>query len=661
MGITQLISFLHLSNMASLRIRRLDADTNTTFFYVSITIMFVSCGLYNFCFKRRMQAQLLAQQQAGLEQVYRQDVIASDQGMENLWACDVCDFKNYDGHKTCILCGTERDFTLYGKASSKRSSGNDDGAKTAMPSSLSPTNFVLMNDSTPRTIKKNRNFAKLRLNNLNIRQKGARRRHDWVRNVDEASGDIVWGRNRDVLDHKVLKRIVAKDTRGHPHLPNDDGDFDLPMLRDSVSSVSSAGSVASVGYVSKLVLTPKHPEGRMSFETAEGQTAFQTVNPTVFSSADLKDVSQLTFQQKHAWFVQYTSTMEVPWEYGHMLLEIDRSNLLHNSCEQLLWASHDQLHQSLRIKFLNEPGVDAGGLEREWFTLMTEEIFDERTGLFHAGMDNAYMIRPTSSDASEDHLMYFQAIGRFVGRGLFEGMLLDAHLALPLYKHILGTPITFSDLEFVDVELYNNLRWLKQNKGVDKEPLTIDLCPNGRHIAVTDDNKDEYVYLRFKWIMLTSISPQLASLIKGIYSVIPLEMLSVFDHQELELLMCGIPDVNVDDWKAHTTYIGNDCDPQVIEWFWDVVTDFTTEQRARLLQFTTGSARVPVQGFKTLTMNDGRICLFAIQGIRKEECLYPRAHTCFNRLDLPMYSSKKDLETALTMVIKMEVTGFTIE
>ncbi|RHY55429.1 hypothetical protein DYB30_010100, partial [Aphanomyces astaci] len=119
--------------------------------------------------------------------------------------------------------------------------------------------------------------------------------------------------------------------------------------------------------------------------------------------------------------------------------------------------------------------------------------------------------------------------------------------------------------------------------------------------------------------------------------------------------------VNVDDWKAHTTYIGNDCDPQVIEWFWDVVTDFTTEQRARLLQFTTGSARVPVQGFKTLTMNDGRICLFAIQGIRKEECLYPRAHTCFNRLDLPMYSSKKDLETALTMVIKMEVTGFTIE
>ncbi|KAF0695552.1 hypothetical protein As57867_013542, partial [Aphanomyces stellatus] len=542
----------------SLRRRRLADDTQTVF-YISIGIMFVSCVLYNYFFKRRLHAQLLAQQQAAQEQVYRQDVIASDQGMDNLWACDVCDFKNYDGHKTCILCGTERDFTLYEKkqaAKLRPTTLTDDGKPK------SPTNFMLMNDSTPRTTSKNqRNFAKLRLNSLNIRQKGARRRHDWVRNVDEASGEIVWGRNRDVLDHKVLKRIVPP-IKEQPKTTDDD----LPMLRDSISSIGSVGSVASIGYVSKLVMTPRHPDGRMSFEVAEGQRAFHTMNTSqLFSSTELKEVSHLTFQQKHAWFVQYTSTMEVPWEYGHMLLEIDRANLLHNSCEQLLWASIDQLHQSLRIKFLNEPGVDAGGLEREWFTLMTEEIFDERTGLFSACMGhNAYMIRPTSADASEDHLMYFHAIGRFLGRALFEGMLIDAHLALPTYKHILGIPITFSDLEFIDVELYNNLKWLKQNKGVEslcldfsvnvaqyeKEPLTIDLCPNGRNIPVTDENKDDYVYLRFKWIMMTSISPQLASLIKGVYSVIPLEMLSVFDHQELELLMCGIPDVNVDDWKA---------------------------------------------------------------------------------------------------------------
>ena len=65
------------------------------------------------------------------------------------------------------------------------------------------------------------------------------------------------------------------------------------------------------------------------------------------------------------------------------------------------------------------------------------------------------------------YLQYFQAIGRFLGRALFEGMLIDAHLTLPMSKHILGIPITFSDLEFIDVELYNNLKWLKVNSGVD--------------------------------------------------------------------------------------------------------------------------------------------------------------------------------------------------
>ncbi|OQR89513.1 HECT E3 ubiquitin ligase [Thraustotheca clavata] len=645
-------------------LRRLDSGTDAPtnfFFYASIIIMFVSCGLYNFFFKRRLEAQLLAQQQVQ-EQVYRQDVIASDQDMENLWACEVCDFKNYDGHRTCILCGTERDFTLKAKRDEMNSAKSSE--------------FVLMNDATPRTLKKQALFTKNKLNNLNARQKGARRRHDWVRNYDEGSGNVVWGRKKN---DRGLKRIAKGAIHDQVVDALDSSNaLSMPMLRDSFSSVSSTNSTQSVGYITKLIMSPSNPDGRMSFEVAEGQMANQNFlhnGAVVFAPAELKTVSGLTFQQKHAWFVQYTSTMEIPWEYGHMLLEIDRTNLLHNSCEQLLWATTDQLHQSMRIKFLNEPGVDAGGLEREWFTLMTQEIFDDSTGLFTSCMgQNSFMIRATSNEASEDHLMYFQAIGRFLGRALFEGMLIDAHLSLPMYKHILGIPITFSDLEFIDVDLYNNLRWLKQNNGVESlcldfsvnvaqyggAPLTIDLCPNGRNIPVTDDNKDDYVYLRFKWIMMTSISYQLASLIKGMYSVVPAELLSVFDHQELELLMCGIPDINVADWRTHTTYIG-DCDAQVIDWFWEIVEDFSTEQRARLLQFTTGSARVPVQGFKTLTMNDGRICLFAIQGIKKEECLYPRAHTCFNRLDLPMYSTKKDLETALMMVIKMEVTGFTIE
>ncbi|RLN96664.1 hypothetical protein BBJ28_00002298 [Nothophytophthora sp. Chile5] len=173
----------------------------------------------------------------------------------------------------------------------------------------------------------------------------------------------------------------------------------------------------------------------------------------------------------------------------------------------------------------------------------------------------------------------------------------------------------------------------------------VDLVPNGSNIPVTEENKMEYISLRFKWIVATSVSLQLASLVQGLFAIIPKELLSVFDHQELELLICGIPDVDAQDWKTHTIYVG-ERDERVIAWFWNTVHEFTNEQKARLLQFTTGSARVPVQGFKALTMNDGRICPFAIQCVNKEECLYPRAHTCFNRIDLPRYDAEKDMRIA---------------
>lgn len=158
----------------------------------------------------------------------------------------------------------------------------------------------------------------------------------------------------------------------------------------------------------------------------------------------------------------------------------------------------------------------------------------------------------------------------------------------------------------------------------------VELVPNGASIAVTDENKLEYINLRFQWIMATSISQQLASLMQGLFAIIPRELLSVFDNQELELLICGIPKIDIKDWEDNTIYVGEH-DEKVTGWFWNIVSQFTNEQKARLLQFTTGSARVPVQGFKALTMNDGRICPFAIQCVVKEECLYPRAHTCFNR------------------------------
>lgn len=652
------------------------SDGYNFMFYFVIGAMMLTCLIYNIFFKHKMEANFL-RQQALPETMLRQDVIASDQDMNNLWECEVCSFKSYDAHNTCMLCGTDRSFRLIENASRV---ANESGSEHSnMPSSVSNAKYVLymeekeasLNRSTVnRTVsmrsksasKTNREIFKRKLSALNLRQQSARRRHEWSRERND-DGQLIWVRKKHFMDRKALKSLRNVDTlRSQSSV----------SLRDSVLS---NGSVNSVGIVSRIVISPKNPTGRLSLETAEGARAFRCSDSSEYSQDELEQVGSLPFQQKHAWFVQHTAAMEVPWDYGHLLLEIERDNLLHNSCEQLLWATPEQLHQSLRIKFANEPGVDAGGLVREWFTLMTKEVFDDTTGLFcRSGNGDGLMINPASAEASVDHLMYYQAIGRFIGRALFEGILIDAHLAIPVCKHILGVPITFSDLEFVDNDLYKNLKWLRDNTGVESLALdftvnvdqmpdkvkVVDLVPNGSDIPVTDDNKLEYITLRFKWIVATSMSQQLGSIMQGLFSIIPVELLSVFDHQELELLICGIPDIDVQDWKTHTIYVG-ERDERVIAWFWNCVHEFSNEQKARLLQFTTGSARVPVQGFKALTMNDGRICPFAVQCVNANECLYPRAHTCFNRIDLPRYGTEKDLRIALSLVIQMEVTGFTIE
>ncbi|KAL4141162.1 hypothetical protein PRNP1_014284 [Phytophthora ramorum] len=657
--------------------RRRLADSSDSYnfmFYFVIGAMMLTCLIYNIFFKHKMEANFL-RQQALPETMLRQDVIASDQDMNNLWECEVCSFKSYAAHTTCMLCGTDRSFKMMDKTG--RSGEESTSEHSNAPSSASSsTKYVLyieekenpltrsaVNRATPsRSIRSkssakiNREFFKRKLSVLNLRQQSARRRHEWSRERND-DGQLIWVRKKHYMDRKALKNLRSLSSAS---------------LRDSILSNVSANSV---GIVSRIVVSPKNPTGRLSLDPADGALATRCSDSSEFSQDELEQVGSLPFQQKHAWFVQHTAAMEVPWEYGHLLLEIERDNLLHNSCEQLLWATPDQLHQSLRIKFANEPGVDAGGLVREWFTLMTKEVFDDATGLFYrSGNGDGLMVNPASAEASVDHLMYYQAIGRFIGRALFEGILIDAHLALPVCKHILGIPITFSDLEFVDNDLYKNLKWLRDNTGVESLALdftvnvdqmsdkakVVDLVPNGSNIPVTEENKMEYVNLRFKWIVANSISQQLGSLMQGLFSIIPKELISVFDHQELELLICGIPDIDVQDWKTHTIYVG-ERDERAIAWFWNIVHEFTNEQKARLLQFTTGSARVPVQGFKALTMNDGRICPFAIQCVSADECLYPRAHTCFNRIDLPRYDAEKDLRIALSLVIQMEVTGFTIE
>ena len=142
-------------------------------------------------------------------------------------------------------------------------------------------------------------------------------------------------------------------------------------------------------------------------------------------------------------------------------------------------------------------------------------------------------------------------------------------------------------------------------------------------------------------------------LLLGFYDVVPEPILTVFDYQELEIMMCGLPKINMDDWKKNTLYTGNfegtKARSNPCKWFWEIVTDeYDQEMRARLLQFITGTSGVPSRGFSVLQGSDGNIKLFTLNGIDMRPNAFPKAHTCFNRLDLPMYKSKAMLREKST-------------
>ena len=232
-----------------------------------------------------------------------------------------------------------------------------------------------------------------------------------------------------------------------------------------------------------------------------------------------------------------------------------------------------------------------------------------------------------------------------MGRALLDRQLIHGHLVRSLYKHILGWPITFEDLAAQDEEYYHSLQALLEMDCETLESMCLDftvteelfgarqvveLKPNGANIEVTSDNLVEYLEANLRYHMLERTKKQLTELLLGFFDVIPEPVMTVFDSNELELILCGLPSIDMDDWEANTKYAGRFKElggkHKVVKWFWDIVrNDFDAEMKARLLQFVTGTSGVPSRGFAVLQGNDGNIKQFCLQGVDCSVHNYPRA------------------------------------
>uniref|UniRef100_A0A8C6KKT7 HECT-type E3 ubiquitin transferase n=1 Tax=Nothobranchius furzeri TaxID=105023 RepID=A0A8C6KKT7_NOTFU len=358
---------------------------------------------------------------------------------------------------------------------------------------------------------------------------------------------------------------------------------------------------------------------------------------------------------------------------GHCRIEVSREEIFEESYRQIMKMRPKDLKKRLMVKFRGEEGLDYGGVAREWLYLLCHEMLNPYYGLFQYSTDNIYTLQINSdSSINPDHLSYFHFVGRVMGLAVFHSHYINGSFTLPFYKQLLGKPIQLSDLETTDPELHKSLVWILENDITSVLDHTFcvehnafgkfsqhELKPNGRNVSVTEENKKEYVRLYVNWRFMRGIEAQFLALQKGFSELIPQHLLKPFDHKELELIIGGLGKIDLADWKANTRLKHCTSESNVVRWFWQAVEDFSEERRGRLLQFVTGSTRVPLQGFKALQGSAGPR-LFTIHLIDANTDNLPKAHTCFNRIDVPPYESYEKLNEKLLTAVE-ETCGFAVE
>ncbi|KAM9333475.1 E3 ubiquitin-protein ligase HECW1 [Pholidichthys leucotaenia] len=359
---------------------------------------------------------------------------------------------------------------------------------------------------------------------------------------------------------------------------------------------------------------------------------------------------------------------------GKIKLLIRREHLLEGTFNQVMAYSRKELQRNkLYVTFLGEEGLDYSGPSREFFFLLSQELFNPYYGLFEYSANDTYTVQISPMSAFvENHLEWFRFSGRILGLALIHQYLLDAFFTRPFYKALLRLPTDLSDLEYLDEEFHQSLQWIKDNDITDILDLTFtvneevfgqvterELKSGGSNLQVTEKNKKDYIERMAKWRVERGVVQQTEALVRGFYEVVDSRLVSVFDARELELVIAGTVEIDLGDWRSNTEYRGGYHDSHIVmRWFWAAVECFNNEQRLRLLQFVTGTSSIPYEGFAALRGSNG-LRRFCIEKWGKVTSL-PRAHTCFNRLDLPPYPSYTMLYEKLLVAVE-ETSTFGLE
>ncbi len=384
-----------------------------------------------------------------------------------------------------------------------------------------------------------------------------------------------------------------------------------------------------------------------------------------------------TFVQKVEYLRYNIQNLKVDWSKGAETINVERDKIIEQSLEQFKYIN---LFKELKINFKGEESHDAGGLIREWLTVLFKALLDPNNNLFERGDTDevSYICKPNHKINKEQYNKY-NFIGKVLAKALLENLTVNCCFNKIIYQLFLNEKITLNDLVFIDKPLYNSLKNLKEmkNNGEElsvlelyfsiqyydnKKLITDELIENGNNTLVTSNNLDKYIEKRIEYLIKTQKN-SVELIKKGFNSIIPLTELKIFNSDQLSLLINGTPFIDVDDWRLNTIYKNyNEYDNVIIN-FWEILSNLSQNDLSNFLLFCTGSSRVPIGGFKTLESNRGNVSKFCITKCEyiSNQKNFIRAHTCFNRLDLPNFPNEQLLNDAIKFALENETLGFGID
>ncbi|XP_056632300.1 E3 ubiquitin-protein ligase HERC2 isoform X1 [Diorhabda sublineata] len=323
-------------------------------------------------------------------------------------------------------------------------------------------------------------------------------------------------------------------------------------------------------------------------------------------------------------------------------------------------------HRVWKVEFVGESVDDCGGGYSESIAEMCDELQNGSLPLLIPtpnGRDDAganrdcFILNPQAKTCL--HLNMFRFLGVLMGIAIRTGSPLSLNLAEPVWKQLAGIELTPADLTEIDRDYVPGLLCIRDM--APEEPLFQNLempfstpssCGTDVHLStrykrITYENRLEYVRLALNF-RLHEFDEQVKAVRDGMSRVVPVPLLSLFSGYELETMVCGSPDIPLTLLKSVATYKGIDGSAPLIQWFWEVMEEFTNQERSLFLRFVWGRTRLP------RTIADFRGRDFVIQILDKytpPDNFLPESYTCFFLLKMPRYSCKHVLHQKLKYAI----------